>query len=98
MAKVTPTRSRGYAFIPESRLDLLTKVVKRLQKDGIDFEMEEVNEPRPYGLKRSWNYGKTERESRQAQMSAGPYDYAPSCPPFATVSGTLITWPASENL
>lgn len=42
-AQQSPTRARGYALIPADRLDLVTKVVKRLKKEGISFLMEDVD-------------------------------------------------------
>jgi hypothetical protein len=38
----TQSNARGYCVIPADRLDMVTKVVKRLQKDGISFLMEDM--------------------------------------------------------
>ena len=38
-----PMRGKGHCIIPGDRLDIVTKVVKRLQRDGISFLIEDCD-------------------------------------------------------
>jgi hypothetical protein len=87
-----PSRACGYAIIPEGRLDMVTKVVKALQKEGVSFIVEEADDLM-FGPVR-WRDGTVScscvpNTSCSHENKRIPVHLTPG-------SGTLITWPDPE--
>jgi hypothetical protein len=78
-----PCNTKGYALIPGDRLDMLSKVIKKLQKDRVSFLMEDE----PVVMIRALHDKEGTHTRNGNLLSSVDVRFIP---------GTRITWPDPE--
>ena len=77
------TKAKGYCLIPGDKLDMLSRVIKRLQKDNISFLMEDE----PVACIRALHDREGTHTRNGDLMKSVDVKFTP---------GTRITWPDPE--